>query len=632
MSHEDYRALLTPTGELILKERNIKSLTKISLNGISERILHLDLRNNQIRYLENSLIPNLTHLRSLDLRCNKLEVLSEQISYLIHLKTLKLDHNLLTALPLEVFKLPLSTLTISDNSLFAIPSQIRKLKSLCVLSVSENQIKSLPAEIGDLELLKILHIHNNEFSSLPSTLGNLFNLEELSLEWFRYTLPPLTKMIKGHIGESIISSFRDLCEMHLQVDKPCILLESFLKHFSENEFDINRIDVRQRSLIHLAVSNGDVGVINGLIESGCDLNLIDLDGFTPLVIALKEDNIRAAKIVAQAGARLDIGGGSFGSVLNLAVIKSEPWLVNTVIKSGIDPNSLDNEGNTCLHHLMTVYKKHKHKNALIADMIVEAGVRVNTLNNEKWAAVHIAARRAQASAFRWIASKNKSLKASKLEYFNLDLLGGCYGWAPLHVASHSGHYKTVESLIVAGAQVYITNFNRETPKDISKGDASIYKLLTRAESLHIKMIISQPKTFKPYKIKDPVKCLNKDEQGEYLHLKYKRLYEYFYNNDTKSIENILKNENSTVLKTDAVYLLSILKQRKAARILLITVNSEESLLKTEAALALQNIKSIDKKISHSNSAIGPKLSRSSPLQISLPVNADTTSTSFWLKV
>ena len=612
MSQDQCKVLLTPTGELILKEKKLKCLSKALLDGINEKILHLDLRNNEIQHLENSVLTNLTHLRSLDIRCNKLEVLTDQISALIHLKVLKLDHNLLTSLPLELFKLPLTQLSIGDNSLFSIPSQISELKSLTVFVLSENQIKIIPKELGELEDLKILYLHSNEFSSLPSTLYKLSNLEEFSLEWFRYTSPALTKIIKGHIGETLLYGLRDFFLQYYRNNILEISLESFLIHFSDRDFGLNKVDIRQRSLFHLAVTNGDIGVVKGLIESGCDMNIIDIDGFSPLVIALKEDNVAVAKIMIQAGARLDIGAGCYGSVLNLAVIKSEPWLVTTLIKAGADVNMQDSEGNSCLHHLMTIYKKHKHRNALIADMIVDAGAKLNLFNNEKWAAVHIAARKGQTSAFRWITDKNPELKLKNLETFNVNLLGGSRGWSPIHVASHSGHYKTVETLVAAGAEVYIKNYDGKTPKDTSKGDLAIYKFLSRIEQENIRLIIHN----NPQQEHDD----NLQQVSEANELSYKKLYEYYKNNDASAIENLLQTDNSIGLKTDAVYLLSQLKQRKAAKILLFTINSEDSLIKYESAFALEGIKDLENREKHPHTLIGPKLPRTSPLQMSLPAN------------
>ena len=665
MLQETCRELLTPTGELSLKDRKIQGLTKALLEGIVEKILMLDLRNNLIGNLENKTLSTLTHLRALDLRGNKLEILPESISALIHLKFLKLDHNLLTALPQELFKLPLTLLTLSDNSLFLLSPQIAQMKILSILVISDNQIKAIPPEIGELEQLKTLHLHGNEFFLLPTSLGQLSILEELSLEWLRYTAPSLTKIIKGHIGDAIICSLRELLHRSFRTGMSEISLRCFLEHFSERNFCINKIDIRGRSLLHLAVSNGDIGVVKGLVESGCDLDLMDIDGFSPLVVALREDNVPIAKILVQAGARLDVGGGSFGSVLNLAVIKSEPWLVNAIIKAGIDVNIKDCEGNSCLHHLMTVYKKHKHRNALIADMVIQAGVLVNAVNSEKWAAVHVAARKGQNAAFRWIYNKNLTLFQEKRETFDLNLAGGNRGWSPLHIASHSGHYKTVETLVGCGVDVYIKTSDGKTPKDTAKGDLSIYKFLSRSENQHIRLLIQYNKAKdKGKKHRHEMKVqsnsvgvksnrkgsekkeeasvggveemkegearwdiqavhgkdqeFERNEQGVYE--KYRKMYEYFANNSPGSIEKMLEVESNTAVKADAVYAISVMKKRKAAKVLIMTSRGEESMMRSEALKALEGLQDIECRDSGAHTLIGPKLPRSCPLQMSLPTN------------
>ena len=308
---------------------------------------------------------------------------------------------------------------------------------------------------------------------------------------------------------------------------------------------------------------------------------------------------------------LCVGGGSYGSVLNLAVIKSEPWLVSAIIKAGTDVNMKDNEGNSCLHHLMAVYRKHKHRNALIAELIIEAGAKLNMYNNEKWAPVHIAARKGQTSAFRFIVNINAKLQSKNLETFDLNLLGGSRGWSPLHIASHSGHYKTVEALISAGAAVFIKNFDGKTPKDTSKGDLAIYKYLSRIEKANIQMVIQDNSKNIPHEI---------PQKSEINEINYKQLYEYYKNNDTTAIEHVLQTNKCIAIKADAVYLLSQLKQRKAARFLLITVNSENTLVKYEATLALESIKRLENKTNPSHNLIGPRLPKTSPLQMSLPTN------------
>ena len=192
----------------------------------------------------------------------------------------------------------------------------------------------------------------------------------------------------------------------------------------------------------------------------------------------------------------------------------------------------------------------------------------------------------------------------------MNVLGGSHGWSPLHVASHSGHYKTVVALVSAGADVFIKNFEGKTPKDTSKGDLAIYKYLTRAEKTHIKLL---QKSFS-------ITSLPYSDKSEGLEKDYKDLYNFYEKTDASSIENLIKTESNIGIKADAVYLLSQLKQRKAAKFFLMSINSEESIIKAEALQALESIKENDSKVNHSNNLIGPRLPRSTPLQMSLPTH------------
>ena len=134
---------------------------------------------------------DLTHLISLVCQNNKLESISSSISLLTKLKVLDLSNNQLVSLPSEVGKLTsLTTLNISCNKLTSLPPLIdcTSLGSLdashneltefpefhekmtahfCDLSLSENHISEIPSDLSKLQSLKSLLIENNKLSSVP---------------------------------------------------------------------------------------------------------------------------------------------------------------------------------------------------------------------------------------------------------------------------------------------------------------------------------------------------------------------------------------------------------------------------------------------------------------------------------
>jgi len=96
----------------------------------------------------------------------KLTTLSSRIGELTGLIELRLDSNLLAALPPEIGQLTnLVTLLARNNRLTSLPSQIGNLSSLATLKLGGNQLSSLPAQIGQLSELTIFAVEKNSLTS-----------------------------------------------------------------------------------------------------------------------------------------------------------------------------------------------------------------------------------------------------------------------------------------------------------------------------------------------------------------------------------------------------------------------------------------------------------------------------------
>ncbi|KAF7651116.1 hypothetical protein LDENG_00115990 [Lucifuga dentata] len=103
----------------------------------------------------------LTNMNELDLSCNLIKKLPDDIGSFSSLRRLDLH----------------------SNKLEAVPESISKLEELTHLNLSNNCLTSagLPSALGSLTNLKSLNLGMNQLDALPSSLVALTNLEELSL-------------------------------------------------------------------------------------------------------------------------------------------------------------------------------------------------------------------------------------------------------------------------------------------------------------------------------------------------------------------------------------------------------------------------------------------------------------------
>ncbi|CAH8262732.1 unnamed protein product [Arabidopsis lyrata] len=226
----------------------LESLPNPSLN--LAQICKLDLSNNHLQTIPESLTARLLNLIALDVHSNQIKALPNSIGCLSKLKTLNVSGNFLVSFPKSIqhcrsleelnanfnklIRLPdsigfeltnLRKLSINSNKLISLPLSITHLTSLRVLDARLNCLMILPDDLENLINLEILNVSQNfqYLSALPSSIGLLMNLIELDVSYNKITVLPesigcMRRLRKLSVeGNPLVSPPIEVMEQNLQV-------------------------------------------------------------------------------------------------------------------------------------------------------------------------------------------------------------------------------------------------------------------------------------------------------------------------------------------------------------------------------------------------------------------------------
>lgn len=219
---------------------------------------------------------------------------------------------------------------------------------------------------------------------------------------------------------------------------------------------INAKDENGSTPLIWACLNRRKDVVEMLMTTGADINLVDFTGNTPLQNALDSENVEIADILISKGANVQLG-----SSLHSACRKGYRRIVELIIHNGVDINKRDNRGRTPLLIACS------HVQEDIVNFLLDNSCDIH--HSDKMGDTPLSA--ACRSGSKGIAQKllSKGAKVNKAT---------ANGWTALMSACNLG-YKTITDLLIQhGAKLNCTTNNGWTPLMFACGSVSASLVLS----------------------------------------------------------------------------------------------------------------------------------------------------------
>jgi uncharacterized protein len=123
---------------------------------------------------------------------------------------------------------------------------------------------------------------------------------------------------------------------------------------------------------------GELGELKRLVSSGVSPNVRDVGGFTPLMAAVVNDQIPAARVLLDQGAEANARAHGGITALMLAVINDRPEAVKLLLERGAEVNAQSGTGWTALS--FAVWKG----DAALVRELLSHGAKPNLIDKQGW--------------------------------------------------------------------------------------------------------------------------------------------------------------------------------------------------------------------------------------------------------
>jgi len=207
--------------------------------------------------------------------------------------------------------------------------------------------------------------------------------------------------------------------------------------------------------------------IQEMIKNSPDLiNTPATEGLTPLGNAARHGQLRVAKFLIEAGAKVDQRAGVLAPI-HIAATEGHKAMVELLLARGADVNARDEVGRTPLHRAA------QNGFQAVAEVLLANKAEVNPITSKQETPLHLAAARGYAELVQALISKGADLDPKDSS-----------GRTPLSWSATQGHSEIVKALLAAKAKPDIEDNAGRTPLSYAAGNGHLdsVKVLLEAKA------------------------------------------------------------------------------------------------------------------------------------------------------